>query len=238
MSEVDASAAATAAWTAENEEEEPEPDVPYALMGMAAAALSNDEDSPSDVEADFERPVVTLGFDDNSFATLPAHAFEASLPSSSGASEFGDFQDGESTCAWAADFEEEPPRLPPLEEEEVTLIKETMKSLNIRPPAWVQRMQQVQRIQAALGKDADQASLNEAWRLQVQQTAGPGVLPEATVLQASPLLAMPAAASSIGGVAGPKRVTAKQLAAERRALRAKVKAERERQREEEVQHVQ
>ena len=99
MSEVDASAAATAAWTAENEEEEPEPDVPYALMGMAAAALSNDEDSPSDVEADFERPVVTLGFDDNSFATLPAHAFEASLPSSSGASEFGDFQDGESTCA-------------------------------------------------------------------------------------------------------------------------------------------
>lgn len=206
------------------------PEVPYALMGMASAQLS-DEDSPSDVEADFERPVIAMGFEDNSFASLPAHAFAAysssAVPSSSGASEFGDFQAADS--GWVADFEEEAPRMPPLEEEEVTLIKNTMASLNIRPPAWVQKMQQVQRIQAALGQEADQEMLNEQWRLQVQQTAGPSALSDAAVLQASPLLAMPAASSSITGIAGPKRVTAKQLAAERRALRAKAKADRERE---------
>ena len=216
--------------TPDAEDEQVDPEVPYALMGMVAAQLS-DEDSPSDVEADLEHPVIAMGFEDNSFSSLPAQAFGASssaLPSSSGASDFGDFQAGDS--GWVAEFEEEAPRMPPLEEEEVTLIKNTMAELNIKPPAWVQKMQQVQRIQAALGQGTNEDALNEQWRLEVQRTAGPSILSDTTVLQASPLLAMPAAAGGISGISGPKRVTAKQLAAERRALRAKAKADRERQR--------
>ena len=129
----------------------------------------------------------------------------------------------------------------------VDLIKSTMASLQIKPPPWVRKMQQVQRIQQLMAHGAPATSsgdggegeassgLSAQWAAHVQHSAGPGGLlltPDA-VANASPLLAMPAAstsaaASSLSGVSGaPKRVSAKQLAAERRALRAQAKAERD-----------
>ena len=126
---------------------------------------------------------------------------------------------------------------------QVKLIKETMASIHITPPPWVRKMQQVQKIQQALGgvhgeRQAQQQAqqqqqqaqqpadlLAAQWAAQVQErTPCSHLLDGDTVAQASPLTMAPVAMPS--GMVAPRRVSAKALAAERRALREKAKAER------------
>ena len=119
---------------------------------------------------------------------------------------------------------------PPLGAEEVDLIKRTMAEVQITPPPWVRRMQQLQQVQ----------QMQMQMQQQMQHTAGgppleagapppqggmqgelpPQVQQLASLVPGGQLLPPTAnAPSSILGVYVARRVTAKQLAAERRELR-------------------
>lgn len=121
---------------------------------------------------------------------------------------------------------------PPLGQEAVDLIKRAMAEVQITPPPWVRRMQQLQKVQqlqaqvqqAAGGAplEAEAAPAQRQWGEQVQHLAS--MVPAAAIAAAlPPAPPMPAAPSSISGVCVTRRVTAKQLAVERRAWRAQRK---------------
>jgi len=121
---------------------------------------------------------------------------------------------------------------PPLGQEAVDLIKRTMAEVQITPPPWVRRAHQLQRVQqlqaqvqrAAGGAppEAEAAPAQRQWGEQAQHLAS--MLPAGAMAAALPLAPpMPAAPSSISGVCVTRRVTAKQLAAERREWRAQRK---------------
>ena len=118
---------------------------------------------------------------------------------------------------------------PPLGQEAVDLIKAAMAEVQITPPPWVRRMQQLQKVQqmqaqmqqAAGGAplEAEAHPSQEQWPQQVQHLAS-------MVDGGLPSMAPPPAAntpSSISGVCVTRRVTAKQLAVERREWRAQRK---------------
>jgi hypothetical protein len=222
---------------------EPLPDddeCPYALWGTTAALLSDEGEDDDDPRGVDELDVVerrSAGFEEDGFASWPEASFAAAPATPDAADEVDDF--GDFHAALPAAEDDERPVQPRLGEEEVALIKSTMASLTITPPPWVRKMQHVNRIQQVLGQGgAASASdtpdegvggaLASQWATHVQQCAGPGgtLLDSATVAKASPLLAMPTTvgATNLSGVAAPKRVSARQLAAERRALRAERKA--------------
>ncbi|KAL1526751.1 hypothetical protein AB1Y20_015447 [Prymnesium parvum] len=158
-------------------------------------------------------------------------------------------------AAWVAEFD---PNLdgtsqrPPLPQEHVELIKATMATLQIAPPPWVRKMQQLQRIQLmqqqmqqltaqegqpagplVLPDGARASSLavaEQAWAQHLQQrTPGGHLLSQETIADASPL-ALPldattgALSTPVGlasGMPGMRRkITSKQLAAERRKARS------------------
>ena len=161
-------------------------------------------------------------------------------------------------AGWVADFDvpEEAEAMP---DAEVDLIKETMATLEITPPPWVRKMQQMARIQAMqqaaqhaaqlgggggeavaqlTGVEGDAAAQlsgggaaptalpiapAQHWAEQMQQRAPHAhLLSTATISAASPLPAAlaPSATRSLSGVAGARRVTSRQLADERRKMRA------------------
>ena len=121
---------------------------------------------------------------------------------------------------------------PPLGQEAVDLIKRAMAEVQITPPPWVRRMQQLQKVQqmqaqmqqAAGGPplEVEAPPAQEEWPQQVQHLAA--MVPGAAMTAALPLLPPVAnAPSSISGVCVTRRVTAKQLAVERREWRAQRK---------------
>ena len=193
------------------------------------------------------------GFEDDDWADA-AESFVAASSGGCG-SKGGGVPAPQAGAAWEADFEEPVTcDTPPLPEEQVELIKQAMAALDIAPPPWVRRMQQLQKVQqmqaalqqtmpaeaaadgdggvpaAAAAAAAPQFRPDEAWVQQMQQHAGvmPGarLLSTATIAAASPFApadgGVPGsgAPTSLSGVpVGPKRVSAKQLAAERRKER-------------------
>ena len=223
----------------DDDEEPPEPEPEYALWGTSLAHLSDEEDDayedPRGVD-ELQTPTFSIPAEtwttSETWAQTPALSEEPSEE----ASDFGDFQVASAEGEWVTFADDPASRHAALDDESVALIKATMGALHIAPPPWVRKMQHVQRIQQQLGSsaaastgdgDAEVGALDSQWAAHVQQRTGPGgvFLSDAAVAQASPMLAMPAAAG-LSGVSAPKRVTAKQLAAERRALRAaKAKAE-------------
>ena len=222
-----------------DDDAEPEPEPQYTLWGMSESV------GPDDEEEDPET-VITSGFDnDDNFASQTAEIVADDT-------DFGDFASFESAStdnfeSFTASFPEPPPQPQQLNDDEVALIKNTMAGLHIAPPPWVRKMQQVSAIRQALAGSSQapvadaagsSAALDSQWAALAAQRSGPGghLLTEATLTQASPLAAA-GGAPTIGGMPGslsgiaaaPKRVTAKQLAAERRALKAeKAKQEKER----------
>ena len=171
------------------------------------------------------------GFDNDGFTDLPPDAFSSTT---------------------STNFPETPaPRAAisggPLSPDDVAIIRDTMAALDIRPPPWVQKMQQMQRIQLALqaagpsavpedaavaAANADPARMQEQWAAAARVAAGPGshLLPASTLASASPLLPASGGANAGGVPMVPglaparKRVTGKQLAAERRRLREEQRA--------------
>ena len=134
--------------------------------------------------------------------------------------------------AWVADFSEPPS----MRDEEVAIIKGTMASLDIAPPPWVrkmQHMQQIQRMQQQLQQptqaddDVQTAQQQQLWSQQVhQRTPGSHFLPTDVVKDSTPLPppsshGMPGVAgfAGLGITPGPKRVSSRHLAAERRKAR-------------------
>lgn len=216
--------------------QEPPRDVPSTTT-VAAAPAAGAPTEDGWTQGGFEG-----GFEDDDWAA----AAESFVAASSGVGSGGGAPAPQGGAAWEADFEEPVTcDTPPLPEEQVELIKQTMAALDIAPPPWVRRMQQLQKVQQmqaalqqalpAAAADGDvpaapQFRPDEAWVQQMQQHAGamPGarLLSAATIAAASPF--SPAeggpgaggAPTSLSGVpVGPKRVSAKQLAAERRKER-------------------
>ena len=213
---------------ANDADDAPEP-VEYALWGTSAANPESDEEDPCGVDE-----LVHCGFNDDGFSSMPASAFADMTVDDDDFGEFNAATDEDAT-PWAP-FGVEPAKAP-LEAAEISLIKSTMASLDITPPPWVRKMQHVERIKQMIAAGATDCSadggaassqLNAQWAAHVQQASGPGgaLISQEAMINASPLLAMPAASGSISGVSAPRRVSAKQLAAERRALREKAKSER------------
>ena len=175
-----------------------------------------------------------VGFDDDGWSTAPAHSFLED-----------DWAQFEQTGT--GDFEIAPTPIdagPALTADQVNLIKTTMAEVHITPPPWVRKIQQVTRIrtmqeqQAAVGvlpppvTQQDLATPEQYWSDQVLRraptalqilsgdtiaNASPSMLP--TALPAMPLASAAGVVMSTSGVFAPKRVSARQLAAERRKAR-------------------
>jgi len=111
---------------------------------------------------------------------------------------------------WVADFGLDDAQLAP---EEVATIKETMAALDIIPPPWVRKMQHAQRVQQMIGAGQGVAP--------PQQICAPGgqLLPSHILADAAPRPGLPAGLGELAGLgigSKPKRVSSRQLAAERR----------------------
>ncbi len=174
---------------------------------VVGAAAEEEPAAAQDVVASSEEPG---DFDDSAWVSAAAAA-SSGVPAADGAvggeDDWADFE-------WAARGGgplDAPAESEPLAQEDVALIKEAMSTLEIAPPPWVRKMQHMQRIgemQQAQKQGAEQPE---------QRGAPPSQLVPGIVASLVPTASVP---TSISGVVAPrKKVTSKQLAAERRRAR-------------------
>lgn len=226
----------------------------YRPLGERDVGVDDDDDDAigdEEVAAPTDCGFGSDGFADDGFAcaspdTISGFVDAVAAADAAEPAFFADFSDFQSAPA-------PPPPVPVLTSTEVDVIKATMATLDIAPPPWVRKMQQVQRIRAmqaqaeasAAGSEvssgggpsavAGAAPMAHQWAAEVQLRASSWAPEAASLLSSGSSLAgaVPTAAGPAGtlsGVLAPKKVTGKQLAAERRLLReqAKRKAAEER----------
>jgi hypothetical protein len=247
-----------------------EPEEEEVQTGAGEAAVPTSEASsaslPSEACGGWRQG--TFDFDDtDDFSSLPPEAFIGAEYATAGAgADSGAGADAGSFADFAANFAEPPggefaapaqaasqaSAAEPLSAEEVSLIRETMASLEITPPPWVRKMIMMQRINATLAAStSDGGSGSETggesgssapmlptaggmipdglWEQQMAQRMPTGVrLPSGTLAGSSPLDAPLPMSAGLSGVLAPprRRVSARQLAAERRRLREEEKKRR------------
>ena len=187
----------TSATTTISDEAVPSPSHEFPTFGSAAAGSFSAFDNTD--TGNWSQGT----FDDDGFADLPAEAFVSAPPATAGEnSDWANFDDVPV-----------PPAATALSQDQVLLIKNTMAAVDITPPPWVRKMQQVQAIQMHLeqqqqhqvpseasGSDPPTAAslsgaLTAEWAHQLhsrlQAPGGGHRLPAATLVGSSPLLATP-----------------------------------------------